>query len=365
MRNRARVSVHPLWVMLVACVAVLCRGSSTTVGTSTTTGGFPRPNPNQHVVFFNRIPKAGSTTLLTILRRLASRRARELRGRHSAESVHTTTAATTARTFTVFNARMPDYYLQAPFAPSTNWSSGWDRLSQLSANATAAHGQIYVNHVYWVNFTHAGLPQPLAIQMMREPGEREVSQYYYDLWGPRKVKDMNDARKAAMEATGLGHPPTINEYVALSPVSLQGGAGCLPTANIQTRFFCGYHPICHDICTEAALERAKIVLDSEYAVVGLLDRFPDTLRLLELMDPSWFANITRVYRRMVRRKDHVRVTDSRFTKGQVRTAHEPATNATMALLRQHNAQDVALFRYATARFERQFQVTTQSVVLTG
>ena len=102
----------------------------------------------------------------------------------------------------------------------------------------------------------------------------------------------------------------------------------------------------------------------EYTVVGLLDRLPDTLRLLEAMEPSWFANITRVYARMVRRNEHVRVTDSRFTKGQVRTAHEPATNATLALLRQRNVQDVALYKYATARFERQLHaLTSRTVVL--
>ena len=178
--------MHPLWVVLVACVlravssSTRVEGLSVTgssIGTCGTTGGLnPRPNPNQHVVFFNRIPKSGSTTLLTILRRLALRRERVFRERHSTGIAAADSAVSTCRFFTVLNALVSDYYLQAPFARSTNWTSGWERISQLSANATAAHGRIYVNHMYWVNFTDAGLPRPLAIQMMREPGEREVSQ---------------------------------------------------------------------------------------------------------------------------------------------------------------------------------------------
>ena len=103
--------------------------------------------------------------------------------------------------------------MKEPFVAGTQWSGGWDRLRDVHNQAGPSAGRVYVNHVHWVNLTLFGLPRPLTIQIMREPVAREVSAFYYVMWGPRREEDMKKARKKMMRLTGLQEPPNINECV--------------------------------------------------------------------------------------------------------------------------------------------------------
>lgn len=47
--------------------------------------------------------------------------------------------------------------------------------------------------------------------------------------------------------------------------------------------------------TQAALERAKYVVDNEYAVVGVLEDFNTTLRVLENYIPRFFHGASDIY----------------------------------------------------------------------
>jgi hypothetical protein len=195
------------------------------------------------------------------------------------------------------------------------------------------------------------MPQPVMINMMREPMARETSSFYYNMWGPRPDVDMVKARLFMMNMTGLDHPPTINEYtewVATQPE----GAGCIdtiggqqqPRYNLQTRFFCGFHPACTNICSDEALAIAKRAMVKEYAVVGLLEKLPQMLMLLELELPEWFAYLGVEYGRMLERADHGRL------RTHTKAHHEPLSPQNLELMKMHNGQDVKLYEFASARF---------------
>jgi len=115
------------------------------------------------------------------------------------------------RHFSVFNSNKTDFKMTHPFVRGTRWSGGWERLAQVHEQAGPLTGCVYVNHVRWANLTAFGLSRPLAVQMMREPVAREVSAFYFVMWGPRREEDMRKARKKMMHLTGLPQPPNINE----------------------------------------------------------------------------------------------------------------------------------------------------------
>jgi hypothetical protein len=191
----------------------------------------------------------------------------------------------------------------------------------------------------------AGLPEPLAINMMRDPLAREVSNFYYLMWGPRQETDMQKMRQKFQRLTHMDHPPTINEYLAWTRTQSEMD-GCLGTGNMQTRYFCGFHAVCADICSEAALNMAKQVLEQAYIAVGILEQFNRTLQLLEVEQPDWFAGIEQEYQTMLERS----------ARGHLRTHslqhHEAPTAENTALLQRHHGQDVKLYRHACAVFLR-------------
>lgn len=53
--------------------------------------------------------------------------------------------------------------------------------------------------------------------------------------------------------------------------------------------------ICSPFNTEGALERAKYAVESQYAVVGVLEDFNTTLTVLEKYIPKFFGGATSVY----------------------------------------------------------------------
>jgi hypothetical protein len=49
--------------------------------------------------------------------------------------------------------------------------------------------------------------------------------------------------------------------------------------------------------SKAALQRAKMTLETEYSVVGVLERLEDSLKVMEAYVPAFLKGITRAYRK--------------------------------------------------------------------
>lgn len=63
----------------------------------------------------------------------------------------------------------------------------------------------------------------------------------------------------------------------------------------QSMFFCGHHLDCLPFNTDGALERAKMAVEQQYAVVGVLEDLNTTLTVLEKYVPRFFAGAADVY----------------------------------------------------------------------
>lgn len=307
---------------------------------------------NTSLVVYNRIPKCGSTTMIKVLQHMS----------HQA-----------GRNFRAVNVPGHLYYMADPFIPGTEWSEGWDALRAAAlgewdkgpggnwskkTDQSSAPRTIFINHMFWPDLAMApggALPAAHNIQMMREPVTREISGYYYLMYGPRPAAKMAATVKARRRLTGLDHAPTINEFMHYAED--RWGRECWPytparghiKGNMQTRFFCGFHPVCEDICSEAALHRAKSVLTNQYLVVGLLEHLESSIALLERLLPGWLSGLGTEYGAFV---DELGGHGARTHNG----THEPPSAATTGFIQSIHRQDIALYTHATNVLEEKLKV---------
>ncbi|XP_030756677.1 heparan sulfate 2-O-sulfotransferase pipe-like [Sitophilus oryzae] len=102
----------------------------------------------QDIVFFNRVPKVGSQTLMELLRRLSIRN--EF-GFHQDRVQRVETIRLAPEDQAVLSGLVSSYE-----PPS-----------------------VYIKHVCFTNVSSFGLPEPIYINLVRDPVERVISWYYY------------------------------------------------------------------------------------------------------------------------------------------------------------------------------------------
>ena len=100
------------------------------------------------VLFFNRVAKVGSESLMELLEQLAAR--------NNMKVISTSPVQLAVRT------RNPKQERE-----QINW------LADLEA------GTVYIEHCNWLNFTKYHLPKPIYINLVRDPVERVISWFFY------------------------------------------------------------------------------------------------------------------------------------------------------------------------------------------
>lgn len=212
----------------------------------------PQPADRSHRLLYNRVPKCGSTTLLTLLRRLSKS--------NGFWHIHSHT----------YDRRLLSRSEQKRLA-ETLWST--------SAPFS------YDRHLFFVDFPSLGWPSPVYINLLREPTERIVSSFYY--------RRSSVAAKARAGAAWL--------HKSLEQCVLQGDAECTFVPGKPHRwalavpYFCGHDPRCSLVQATWALERAKENIERSYTVVGVLEDMNATLSLLEKTLPRFFAGAQKVF----------------------------------------------------------------------
>eukprot|EP00045_Choanoeca_perplexa_P010819 m.112278 g.112278 ORF g.112278 m.112278 type:complete len:303 (-) comp15406_c0_seq1:70-978(-) len=148
----------------------------------------------------------------------------------------------------------------------------------------------YDQHMGWLNFSLHDQPQPVFINLLRDPIEGAISQYY----------------------ASLHHSPSANQYRASLPPEqrnwslnqcLEAGRACqaykliVNRLNSYSKYFCGYHPDCVrtgvDNVTLSAAGVARTIhnLHNEYLLVGITERYDDTLKLFKRLLPTYFSAV--------------------------------------------------------------------------
>lgn len=240
----------------------------------------PPGGDGRQVVVFGHIPKTAGSTFKTILWRQY-------------------------RTREVFFSMHPDRH-----------ADRFARLGQALADGTSPVRVVVTHAGYGVHdLLPAGNDYP-AITFLREPIDRVISGYYMFLRQGKIPPDLS-----------------LEDFVRTVPK---------PGWNMQTSFLSGYFLACHlegrqpDAAAfdAAMLDRAKENL-ARHAVVGLTERFDETLLLLRETF-GWERRNLLYYRTNV---------------GRNRKPRRQVSDEALAVVREHNALDLELYAFARRLFE--------------
>lgn len=197
-------------------------------------------------IIYNRVGKCGSRSLLKVISKLS-----------------------TKNDFNIFFSPVHNRtFLPAP-----------DLLDEVRMIEDLSDHTVYARHVYFIDFKKYGLVQPVYINMIRDPIERFVSEYYFLLHGDKKL---NTTRAKDRE------PATINACI------LKNDPICAKEVFYIGRYFCGHTTSCKK-ANAVSVALAKRHLDEDYLIVGLLEDFNATLAILERMIPRYFNGARKVW----------------------------------------------------------------------
>jgi hypothetical protein len=237
------------------------------------------------------------------------------------------------------------------FPPSSHPPQLTSEITKLSTNfqkAQLKHGAVlYDSHVRFLDFHEQGKPQPLYINLLREPVARAVSSYYYGFLSTDRPADSVEQRQ---KIRGSQKDLDINECLALPKHNRTCGFR-RADMNLMASFFCGHDEVCrclhsNTVCSPATRRQAFLLAKSNlrlrYTVVGILEYMEESLELLEAKMPQLFGGLTDFKIPRVRAVTH---------PGYVK----PTLETQRKLAEEELALDVELYQYAVQLFNTTYQ----------
>ncbi|XP_069967761.1 heparan sulfate 2-O-sulfotransferase pipe isoform X5 [Bactrocera oleae] len=219
-----------------------------------------------NLLLFNRVPKVGSEQLIELIRRLSVRNG--------------------------FGVS------RAPFSEPVRQRLEEDEQEEL-ANELLDFGEPYAYsmHVNYIDFRHFELPQPIYINMIRDPVERVISWFYYKRapWtAVRMYKLTKQFRKPQWYKKGFEDCAMSGDLECRYEVDSKFQNSVVDHKR-QTLFFCGHDPSCEPFNSNGALQLAMQHVENEYAVVGSWEDLNVTLEVFEHYIPRFFRGATQLY----------------------------------------------------------------------
>ncbi|RMX60483.1 heparan sulfate 2-O-sulfotransferase 1-like [Pocillopora verrucosa] len=219
------------------------------------------------IIFYNRVPKTGSTSFMGVLYALCRPNrfhALHLNVSRNSHVMSLSDQIRFARNITTWKQVMPAVY----------------------------HG-----HLAYMDFQRLGVYQsPLFINMIRKPLDRLVSYYYFLRFG--------DDFRPYLRRTRQGDKETFDECVQ------NGNPDCRPERLwLQIPYFCGHAPQCWSPGNKWALEQAKRNLVEKYLLVGITEEMGNFVAVLEVVLPRIFKGATKLFNEGG--KSHLRKTASK------------------------------------------------------
>jgi hypothetical protein len=150
-----------------------------------------------------------------------------------------------------------------------------------------------MKHHFWMNFTEYHLPQPTYINMIRDPVDRFVSEYYHCRHGTEGNPTLKGTNCKYMTRDRLDM--TIDECIKNRIDE------CMEPEFEYFMWLCGSEELCR---TKNANYQKKM-LTSEftkhrvlrfYYIVGIVEDFEPSLELLEYLLPTFFRGARAVYK---------------------------------------------------------------------
>lgn len=253
------------------------------------------------------------------------------------------------------NRRFPSRFVVNTRHVRVDWANlDESTRAYIEALATLERRTVVTAHGYFLDFRAASKPRPVFVGTIRDPLVRLISHYEYLHEGPRSVWSVLRHSSASITEQA----PSFDECVAQV---IEGNTAvaqrwrCLFWSNIQLRYFCGYSAMCRQ-GGEAALAVAKQHIDQEFLLVGLVERFADSLLLLERLLPSHFKGLQDAYHNTGRSRVNLR---KRAPSASSQASDTAGPGAELRPeVREHLQRELrfetALYAHAARRFEAQF-----------
>ncbi|XP_067274707.1 uronyl 2-sulfotransferase a isoform X1 [Pseudorasbora parva] len=219
----------------------------------------PRELPFPSQVIYNRVGKCGSRTVVLLLRILAEKHQFNL----VSSDIHNKTRLT-----------------------KHEQVSGWvDLMRNIS---TIPQPFLYTRHVHFLNFTRFRIEQPVYINIIRDPINRFLSNYFFRRFGDWRGEQNHLIRTPQMKDD--------ERYLDINVCIMENYPECSnPRLFYIVPYFCGQHPQCREPGVWA-LERAKQNVIENFLLVGILEELEDVLLLLERLLPHYFSDVLTIYK---------------------------------------------------------------------
>ncbi|CAH1790901.1 unnamed protein product [Owenia fusiformis] len=157
------------------------------------------------------------------------------------------------------------------------------------------------------------LKEPIYINMVRDPVEQAISNYYYDRLDGMSRKNFSEKEKKK----------TIEECLA-GASSGQDLASCGLNMNLYAQWFCGHSDDCLYNITYA-VETAIYNIDSAYTFIGITEHFELSLKAFEKLLPRYFNGSVAKYQTRIRKKvTSNKVEPSPYIKGLLKQYLHPS-----------------------------------------
>merc|ERR1712008_62529 len=189
----------------------------------------------------------------------------------------------------------------------------------------------YVKHLNFLNFEEFDKQNPIYMNMVRHPVERVISWYYYirQNWYQIRVdKDTNFTTLKNADTSPTYFKNTYEEcfngklkecMYPLDNSIHHGGFGGSHFSQIS--FFCGMKPECDIFGSEDGLKLAKSNVEKYYSVVGILEKWNESLQVMEHYIPRFFKNAGKTYKDYMkdkpRNKNNIKQKVSKEIKNQI------------------------------------------------
>ncbi|TMW40448.1 hypothetical protein DOY81_014472, partial [Sarcophaga bullata] len=160
-------------------------------------------------------------------------------------------------------------------------------------------GTSYTKHVAYVDFDAINYPEPIYINLVRDPVERIISWFYY----VRTPWYIAERKRLFPKQYKLPSVPYLKKDFSSCVLNndrectyLQDETKGLGDHRRQVLFFCGQDAkTCMPFNSYEAMQRAKKHVETKYAVVGSWEDTNVTLTVLEHYIPRFFRGAAEVY----------------------------------------------------------------------
>ncbi|XP_034999989.1 uronyl 2-sulfotransferase a isoform X1 [Hippoglossus stenolepis] len=215
----------------------------------------PRVLPFPSQVVYNRVGKCGSRTVVILLRLLAEKHQFNL----VSSDIHNKTRLTKH-----------------------------EQVDLMKNISNIPQPFLYTRHVHFLNFTRFRIEQPVYINIIRDPINRFLSNYFF-----RRFGDWRGEQNHLIRTPGMKDD---ERYLDINVCILENYPECSnPRVFYIIPYFCGQHPQCREPGVWA-LERAKQNVLENYLLVGILEELEDVLLMLERLLPHYFTGVLNIYK---------------------------------------------------------------------